>query len=709
MIKNWQVNNFKSIRKMDKPMELAQLTILTGTNSSGKSSLLQSMLLTAQTMNNKDSIYPPILLNGPLVRLGKFDEIKNKNSESNKPIEISISRQEYDIFTYDIFTKENNKENNNTCRISASFFSESQVEQTKPKFDITINYNNISAKDKNDKTLYNAQLTIQHSKMQHERTEEEWRGLAPGLTCRYEMHKDLYDYFCDNFQSKPKLDKLLEYDVFINDDLKHILREQTKLSLDKPVMCLFDHFLPKTIVFEIDIIDEIANILTNILTDENYDFSHYDNRIVPNVDYNFYEDLYEGPYFTEEIWNSVKTILKSVVTTISLDEVFQNFEVHEVMFDYKDGECIYHNIIFCKQYYNCLLQLTKEYRDSIYVHFKSQEKDLKEVIKKYLKDSPYILNFNNIDFEDLEFYHSSTKFIAIDLPRECRNRSSNLKDSITSIKYMGPLRDPPKSLYPLSPLLDTRDVGLLGENTAAVLQECQTEMINYISPKTLAEPQILVEMDGYYFLNYAHTQRNELRVAVNDWLQYLEAANKVETEDCGKDGYRLFVYPYSKDDANTKQDLTNVGTGVSQVLPIVVMGLLAPEGSTLIFEQPELHLHPKVQSLLADFFISLSLSGKQCIVETHSEYIIDKLRYRIASDLVPDGSMQVLSKIYFAQKIDGNCEFKEIKINRFGVMSDWPEGFFDESMKIARDILLASEEKKETERKNSNEEDDDDY
>ncbi|WP_180828388.1 AAA family ATPase, partial [Vibrio parahaemolyticus] len=66
------------------------------------------------------------------------------------------------------------------------------------------------------------------------------------------------------------------------------------------------------------------------------------------------------------------------------------------------------------------------------------------------------------------------------------------------------------------------------------------------------------------------------------------------------------------------------------VIPIVMQCLLSNKNDILIFEQPELHLHPKIQAKLCDLFIAMSLNGRQIIIETHSEYIINRLRYRIA-------------------------------------------------------------------------------
>jgi predicted ATPase len=143
-------------------------------------------------------------------------------------------------------------------------------------------------------------------------------------------------------------------------------------------------------------------------------------------------------------------------------------------------------------------------------------------------------------------------------------------------------------------------------------------------------------------------------------------------------------------------DLTNVGVGVSQVLPIIVMALLAESPSMLIFEQPELHLHPKVQARLADFFLSVSLIGKQCLLETHSEYLIDRFRHRVAS-AVGDSLVDTL-KIYFTEREGGTTKCREVPVSRYGAISDWPKDFFEQSQIESESILRAAAAKRQSEK-----------
>src|SRR6185295_18866007 len=126
---------------------------------------------------------------------------------------------------------------------------------------------------------------------------------------------------------------------------------------------------------------------------------------------------------------------------------------------------------------------------------------------------------------------------------------------------------------------------------------------------------------------------------------------------------------------------------VSQVLPILVLSLLAEPGSSLVFEQPELHLHPRVQTRLADFFVSMIVLNKQCIVETHSEYLINRLRYQTAISQGDDLASRII--MYFVEKEAGHSTYRKIRINQFGVIQGWPAGFFDENEETAASILKA--------------------
>ena len=188
----------------------------------------------------------------------------------------------------------------------------------------------------------------------------------------------------------------------------------------------------------------------------------------------------------------------------------------------------------------------------------------------------------------------------------------------------------------------------------------------------------------------SNSEEIPLGEAVARWLVHMDLVDEVKTSDRGKFGTELTLH---LPDIDRTLDLTNVGVGVSQVLPSVVMGLLSPPGSTLLMEQPELHLHPKVQAILGDFLIGLARNGRQCIVETHSEYLVNRLRRRIAE--APGDSVQKLIQIYFVERIGGRSVFRAVEPNDYGAIPDWPKGFFDQGPDEAQLIIQAAAKKRQ--------------
>ncbi|WP_196062581.1 DUF3696 domain-containing protein, partial [Serratia sp. Res13-Sevr-LER1-36-a] len=262
-----------------------------------------------------------------------------------------------------------------------------------------------------------------------------------------------------------------------------------------------------------------------------------------------------------------------------------------------------------------------------------------------------------------------------------------LENFFTSkFKYLGPLRNEPQAIYPSLGLIDPTDVGLKGQYSAAVLHINKEREIIYPDP---------IQFSDALFLKDSGFKKNKdnLLIASLKWLSYLGVVDEINTDDKGKFGYELNVKTSGDD---KWQDLTHVGVGVSQVLPIVLMSLLSEEDDVLIFEQPELHLHPKVQTRLSDFFIAMALSNRQCIVETHSEYMINRLRLRIAQS--EDKRVMDASSVIFIQKDKGETNFRSVDITKYGSINDWPQDFFDQTQAEVETILLEGAKKRRMER-----------
>ena len=142
-------------------------------------------------------------------------------------------------------------------------------------------------------------------------------------------------------------------------------------------------------------------------------------------------------------------------------------------------------------------------------------------------------------------------------------------------------------------------------------------------------------------------------------------------------GSNIYQTKVKRDKGGTEALLTDVGFGVSQVLPAIVLLHYVPEGSTVIFEQPEIHLHPAVQSHLADAIIDISESRNlQFIIESHSEHLLRRLQRRVAEERLPADWI----KLYFVDQVKGEARLSDIGLNDFGEIENWPEHFFGDEM-----------------------------
>jgi predicted ATPase len=123
--------------------------------------------------------------------------------------------------------------------------------------------------------------------------------------------------------------------------------------------------------------------------------------------------------------------------------------------------------------------------------------------------------------------------------------------------------------------------------------------------------------------------------------------------------------------------LTDVGFGVSQVLPVLTLCFAAPPGSTLILEQPEIHLHPKVQAGLADVFIdAIRTMNIQIIVESHSEHFLQRLLRRVAEDDFATDD----AALYFCTNPGGGSTIERLNVDMFGAIRNWPPDFFGDPL-----------------------------
>lgn len=167
-----------------------------------------------------------------------------------------------------------------------------------------------------------------------------------------------------------------------------------------------------------------------------------------------------------------------------------------------------------------------------------------------------------------------------------------------------------------------------------------------------------------------------LRSQVAYWLNHI-LGTTVKTENIQDNIIVAYQAPH---DVEAYSPL-NTGFGTSMVFPILVTCLTAKIGDTIIIENPEVHLHPKAQSKLADFFAFIAQKGVQIILETHCEHLIYKLCYNVNQGIID------YDKVVFQYK-EINKPFEAIYTDKKGrfvdekdELKDFPTGFFDATLK----------------------------
>ena len=232
-------------------------------------------------------------------------------------------------------------------------------------------------------------------------------------------------------------------------------------------------------------------------------------------------------------------------------------------------------------------------------------------------------------------YHNQEVFSSL------QTRFENL---FRSIRYLGPLREYPRRRYTWQGK-HSPGVGQHGEDmvTALFSGRIQLRSLDEQIPQWL---QRLDLIDSYRLNPVLNTERD----------------------------YEFLVRKYK---GGPEVRLTDVGFGVSQVLPVLVLCYYVPEGSILILEQPEAHLHPKVQSELADLLIEVVKNRQlQIILESHSEHLILRLMRRIAEEQISAAD----TAFYFCEMNGGVSEIERLNVDDYGNITNWPQNFFGDQM-----------------------------
>lgn len=181
-----------------------------------------------------------------------------------------------------------------------------------------------------------------------------------------------------------------------------------------------------------------------------------------------------------------------------------------------------------------------------------------------------------------------------------------------------------------------------------------------------------------------------LQKAVSEWFEENFNGCKLIVDPIDKGAYQICMI--KKGNEGYPVNIIDEGQGMSQVLPIIVRCNMKEEGSIVLVEQPELHLHPAAHASLAKLFTKTAKGNNQkYIVETHSENIILGIREAIVDKNIPFTPDDAI--IYFIDEDEEGAYLREIVIDEEGNLSEWPTGVFNESYELLKNIQNKAQNK----------------
>jgi predicted ATPase len=239
------------------------------------------------------------------------------------------------------------------------------------------------------------------------------------------------------------------------------------------------------------------------------------------------------------------------------------------------------------------------------------------------------------------------------LPPQADGQAGSLASRLRDLTYITAERLGPREVYNLEDRQIAAVVGSEGEHTVSVLHWGRDEhVIEKLALPGVATTRLrqVEERMRILFPGFALT------------VEQIPQANAVTL------GLR------TSDDTDFHRPV-HVGFGLTQVFPIVVAALSAPEGGILLIENPEVHLHPVGQGLVGQFLSDVARAGVQVIIETHSDHILNGIRRSVkANRLTPE---QVAIHFFKPRSIE-EAQVLSPQLDSSGNIDTWPEGFFDQ-------------------------------
>ena len=579
-----RLTNFKSIT--DASLELKPLNIILGSNSAGKSTFLQALVLASQ--NFKSGSTYSFDLNNPFMTLGPFGELKHRSSSRSDGVGFELEYRDLD-----------------------------SADEHTYKFSIQLDS---SAKNSHKSTVPISEFKIQETKSSQ--VAELCIKLSSGDLSAPATMKG-------TFFAQPQFRAGEHEQIDAEDRTLHKISAVFTPSQD-------DRFLPQVIADRsVYLVEEVRRGLV-----ERYLVDSLTNNRKRDPGFNFRDIIRENS-------KAQRLLARGKVPVLGNQQVLEKwyeawsgsawqgmYEVEELL--KLDGLEFRRTEIF---------KDLKSVPVEEFAKFLASKSTLKTSWLRHRVPQLLIIS----GYDQAQRYESAVRF--------SRRQAFTITNKL---QYLGPLRAHALSEQRNSgPTHAWAPIGTKGELMAYQLGlEKNKRPMEYPVPNSKGKK--------VRFLKEVLT----LEQALNRWVHWFDLGDKIVSKDEGVWGSYLEL-----DDEKFHQK----GTGISQVLPVLTICLLASSGSLTLIEQPELHLHPGLQQKLGTFFAEMSKSGRRLLIETHSEYLLTRVRREIATGALDSNKVSLTFVDSRLSKKTGAraSHYEQIEISPTGTISRWPQSFYD--------------------------------
>lgn len=668
-LRKWKLSGFKSVKNQVE-IELAPLTILVGENSAGKSTLIQSILFMAQNSisdirGGKNQNRGLLDLNGSLVALGDMKEtLCDLGGSPARKFEIGANWH---------FRERTGRGRFTSNQIRRDQVSLSPSNENEMSLDFSTNFE--PAEGNTGSSL----AVIGESKIDFF---IEGSGAARFTTEHFEndlLSDEIMNRFPDNYSVKHQTHFGI-HPEFANTKEIFTKNNRTTLTIEEHV-CLATQFmggLPITGLKKRKAIDYLLEVQRELYIDgmQNETSSLLENNLriqtgSSNMQNEVNENNQSSKYENMEI--AKRAILENIALSLEklarLENAMSKNSTPPEGMSFEDFDFLERQFVIPLDRIPWKLSkadaITGKLTPFTQSEFGRFWDEIEEIARtqnknKLAAEHDILCFLNGRRMSPMRSHLGSMSRNAVDR----WNRYLSNK-----VLYLGPLRELPKAAYGLESTIENPNIplGLRGEFWARRIHQ-DTRKKRY--------PRIINGEIAFW--------RASLEEAVSYWLGFVEGlpedniSSQIKVTSPSWYGYAPKI---------GSRTPSAIGVGVTQVLPVIELCLMAAPGDLILLEQPELHLNPGMQQRLAEFLLIMVKNGRQIIVETHSEYLITRLR-RLA---VTESSNKDLYSILFAERDEAfGTNYRTVNVNSLGELSEWPTGFFDQVTDDLRILLGAS-------------------